>query len=336
MNKKVAIFNYETQFKWLKEIYNQPGRFYHNSEHIEYMLENCPDSISQELFMAILFHDIVYVPGAKNNEEESAEYARKWLSANTCEDDTLDINKVCDLIMLTKNHDPKYLNDCSVVAGDEFWIVYLDLRPMIICNFKKMKENDKKLFKEFQQTSLDVYRKGREEFLLGFYNNFKDYLSDPDGFYSYIKNLSYETYNVGVYCGSFDPMHIGHMNIVEKAEKVFDKVIIGVGTNPDKPNRTNSFNARNLNREIRVYNTVFELFNLLKEKNPNDTFTFIRGLRNQYDLQQEETFRKWVSELSNNEINIIYFFCDREYDHISSSQLKSISKMGFDIEDYLV
>ena len=39
---------------------------------------------------------------------------------------------------------------------------------------------------------------------------------------------------IGFYAGSFNPFHIGHYNILSKAEEIFDKVIIGVGVNYEK------------------------------------------------------------------------------------------------------
>ncbi len=39
---------------------------------------------------------------------------------------------------------------------------------------------------------------------------------------------------IAIYTGSFDPFHLGHEDVVRRAAKLFDQVIIGVGENPDK------------------------------------------------------------------------------------------------------
>ena len=44
---------------------------------------------------------------------------------------------------------------------------------------------------------------------------------------------------LGVYAGSFQPFHLGHLNILEKAEQIFDQVIIARGINPSKISQSN-------------------------------------------------------------------------------------------------
>ena len=44
---------------------------------------------------------------------------------------------------------------------------------------------------------------------------------------------------VGFYAGSFDPFTIGHLEVLKKASEIFDKLIVGIGFNPDKKRRFN-------------------------------------------------------------------------------------------------
>ena len=39
---------------------------------------------------------------------------------------------------------------------------------------------------------------------------------------------------IAVYTGTFDPIHLGHMDIIERGSRVFDKLVVAVGINPDK------------------------------------------------------------------------------------------------------
>ena len=42
------------------------------------------------------------------------------------------------------------------------------------------------------------------------------------------------THRIAVYPGTFDPIHIGHLDVIERGSRIFDRLIVGVGINPDK------------------------------------------------------------------------------------------------------
>ena len=64
-------------FDTLVGIYTNPNRSYHNLKHISEVIEEL-GSCSNALYLAAWFHDAVYDPKAKDNEEKSAAFARKW------------------------------------------------------------------------------------------------------------------------------------------------------------------------------------------------------------------------------------------------------------------
>src|SRR5688572_6111322 len=74
-----------------------------------------------------------------------------------------------------------------------------------------------------QHLPFNAYRKGRLEFLSG-QNNAEAHAAFLSAFQP----------NIGVFAGSFNPFHRGHLNVLEKAERIFDKVIIAFGRNPEK------------------------------------------------------------------------------------------------------
>ncbi|MCS5616562.1 MAG: adenylyltransferase/cytidyltransferase family protein, partial [Pirellulales bacterium] len=39
---------------------------------------------------------------------------------------------------------------------------------------------------------------------------------------------------IAVYTGSFDPITLGHLDVIERASRIFDRIVVGVGINPDK------------------------------------------------------------------------------------------------------
>ena len=129
---------------------------------------------------------------------------------------------------------------------------------------------------------------------------------------------------IAIYCGSFNPFHLGHLNILEKAEKIFDKVIICVGKNPEKKDiRIFELPQKIKNRQIVYYSGLLtELMVDLKYD-----VTLVRGLRNSTDLQYELTQFKFLQDLRP-DIKIVNIFCDKEFEHISSSAIRGLLNFG--------
>lgn len=138
---------------------------------------------------------------------------------------------------------------------------------------------------------------------------------------------------VGLYAGSFNPFHKGHYNILLKAELIFDEVIIGVGQNPEK--ETNEFKLPNELKfrgikPIHYTGLLTDLVCLLEEEGLNGEpmdVTVIRGLRNSTDLQYELTQYRFLQDLKP-DIKVVSIFCDKEYEHISSSAIRMLQKYG--------
>lgn len=94
----------DTAVRMLKWRYTEPPRAYHNWRHVEHCLREFEQIRHQArnpaaVEWAIRFHDAIYVPGADDNEEKSADLARLWLDDEIAEE-------AARLIMLTKTHDP--------------------------------------------------------------------------------------------------------------------------------------------------------------------------------------------------------------------------------------
>jgi pantetheine-phosphate adenylyltransferase len=138
---------------------------------------------------------------------------------------------------------------------------------------------------------------------------------------------------VGIYPGSFNPFHHGHLNILEKAEKIFDKVILARGINPEKKNVITPLPNSIANRTWMNYDGL--LTDFIKGL-PYDNITVIRGLRNNVDLQYELNQYRYFQDLMP-DIQLISIFCDKEYEHISSSAIRLLTQYGEDkVEKYLV
>lgn len=94
----------------LRAAYSAPGRHYHDARHLDEVLARFAEvdrdvgwQAPSEVLLALLFHDVVYLPGRHDNEAESAVAARaaiaRWLG-----DRAIDAERVAALILLTARH----------------------------------------------------------------------------------------------------------------------------------------------------------------------------------------------------------------------------------------
>lgn len=134
---------------------------------------------------------------------------------------------------------------------------------------------------------------------------------------------------LAIYAGSFNPFHIGHLNIVEKAENVFGKgnVLIAIGVNPEKAKSTDLLSRAaeiqsKTGRSVEVYTTFLHE---LVEKKESEGYKVIlvRGLRNGDDLAYEDNQLKFINDFKKN-IDVVFFRCDEQFAHISSSSIRNL------------
>lgn len=143
---------------------------------------------------------------------------------------------------------------------------------------------------------------------------------------------------IGFYSGSFDPFTNGHLHVVKTASTLFDKVIIGIGTNPTKSKRYDSYlmksaieetlKKENLdNVEVIIYDNLS--VDIASECNAN---FMIRGLRNDMDYRYEENLSLINEEISG--LDTIYIRSGI-LGFISSSMVVELIQNGRDVSKYL-
>ena len=306
--------------------YGEKHRHYHTMEHINSMYNYmiAKDYASDLLVLAIVFHDIIYDPKSKTNEEQSALKAETFLSK--CGMKNHHIEEISIAIKATKDHLP------TTVLGR--MLCELDLIGLSN-NLDSLILTEKAIFKEFQFADWKEYQKGRIEFLnIIKGSSFVSRNNDIDCLIDYVKT---KQPNIGVYAGSFNPFHKGHLNILHKAEKVFDKVIIAQGINPDKkhlrqavlpsgivfanPDGTNPVKQELYYHQTESYDGLLTDF----IESLGYKVTLIRGLRNITDLQAELNQYRFIKELMP-ELETVSFYCDAEFEHISSSTIRQLKE----------
>ena len=143
---------------------------------------------------------------------------------------------------------------------------------------------------------------------------------------------------VAFYAGSFDPFTNGHLHVVQKAAKVFNKVVIGIGDNPDKKRRFDKELMKNTIEKIlknRKLNNVtvicYDNITVDVAKENNATF-LVRGVRNGMDYEYEENMASINEEVAG--IDTIYIRAGK-LGNISSSMVMKLYENGKDISKYL-
>lgn len=291
--------------------YQQNHRHYHTLNHIEDVLKAIEQSGGLEndiLFMAAVFHDIVYNPTVIDNEQQSAAYFGQAYSGDE------GIAKQVEAIILdTKHH--KGSNELSQ-QFQQADLAVLD-RPL-----EGLIEYEHQIFKEFAFVDWKIYQTERIKILERFNTNGK-----LDGLIAYIKTRQPK---IGVYAGSFNPFHKGHLNILQKAEQIFDKVIIAFGRNLEKNDAQWPRPTFLQYKQTEEYNGLITDF----IKGLGYDVTLVRGLRNADDLQFEKKQYRYMQDFMP-EIQHVNIFCDVEFEHISSTSIRVLEKYGKH-KEYLV
>jgi len=286
--------------------YRLPHRFYHTLTHLDHNLDLmrmlAEEDVPEEYVIANLFHDICYDPRRTDNEERSVQ---RFLDAAKPH---LLRSVIADLIMTTKISMAK-----NLLTDADLW----DLRHVI--DVRSIQIIERNIFKEFQNYNLHDFVTGRKKVL-------DAYASE---YYRSVAQTVFK-YRVCVYPGSFNPLHIGHQSVIEQAEQVFDKVIIAVGINPDKPNslHTSADQAFPFH-EVVAYNGLLTDFitDLEKQYGAYADFTVIRGLRNGADLSYETNQLEFMRRMKP-DIKVMFIPCDKTREHVSSSAIRALERFS--------
>ena len=136
-----------------------------------------------------------------------------------------------------------------------------------------------------------------------------------------------------VYMGSFDPVTLGHLNIIERASRLVDELVVGVGTNIDKQALFTPEERVELVRRVTggMANVVVRQFSGLAVQfvRECDARVIVRGVRSLSDIEAEFTM-SLANRMLDPDIETIFLMADEEFSHVSSSLVKQIMSMASD------
>jgi pantetheine-phosphate adenylyltransferase len=140
---------------------------------------------------------------------------------------------------------------------------------------------------------------------------------------------------VAVYTGSFDPVTLGHINVIQRASRLVDHLIVGIGINlekqslftPEERVRLVQSATRELpNVEVREFSGLAVHF--VRDCGAR---VMLRGVRSLTDIEVEFTMTLANRKLDPN-IETVFLMADDQFSHVSSSLLKQIAPLATDEE----
>jgi pantetheine-phosphate adenylyltransferase len=141
---------------------------------------------------------------------------------------------------------------------------------------------------------------------------------------------------IAIYAGSFDPLTLGHFDIIQRGAAIFDKLIVGIY---DRPEKRLLFSTEE--RVQMAQQTVASLKNVQVQSYSGLTVDFakkigakvmVRGLRMSSDFEREFEMAMMNKKLAP-DLELVCFMASLQYQFLSSSLLKEVAQLGGCLED---
>lgn len=144
--------------------------------------------------------------------------------------------------------------------------------------------------------------------------------------------------NAAIYPGTFDPLTFGHLDVMERAARIFDRVVVAVGVNASKAPMFTVEERMGLVREVtgHIPNLEVDSFDglLMNYCRHKEIHAVIRGLRAfsdfEYEFQMALTNRKLAPE-----VETIFLMPKETHSYLSSSMVRGIAAMSGNIDDFV-
>lgn len=144
---------------------------------------------------------------------------------------------------------------------------------------------------------------------------------------------------IGLFTGSFDPITVGHLDIIKRASGLFDQLIIGIFYNKEKAGLFDIETREKMIKEavidmpsVSVITSSGEL--AVDVARRHGVTHLVRGLRNATDLEYEanlEYFNRYLAE----ELETVYLMASHQYQPVSSSRVRELIYFGSPIDEFV-
>ena len=140
--------------------------------------------------------------------------------------------------------------------------------------------------------------------------------------------------NIAIYPGSFDPITNGHLDIITRGAKIYDKLIVAVLVNVDKKCLFSIEERVELIKRVTNHIENVEVLSfdglLVDFAKLNNSKVILKGLRTMSDFEYEFQMALMNSKLDS-EIETVFMMTSSEYSYVSSSSVKQVAKFGGNI-----
>jgi pantetheine-phosphate adenylyltransferase len=143
---------------------------------------------------------------------------------------------------------------------------------------------------------------------------------------------------IALFPGTFDPITIGHLDIINRAQPLFDKLIIGIGRNSSKKSMFTEEQRIKWIKEIFINNPSIDVV-------PYDGLTvnccrqvgakfIVRGIRYVNDFEYEKAIADMNRSLDH-DIETVFLTCVPQYTSVASTLVRDVLRNGGDVTDYV-
>lgn len=142
--------------------------------------------------------------------------------------------------------------------------------------------------------------------------------------------MSHQRNTIAVFPGTFDPITLGHLDLIDRASKLFSRIVVGVGHNPEKPAMFSPAERVEMINEL-----VREFDNVSVKSYAGLTMEFVqhesagvilRGIRDSVDLRDELQFAN--TNLIVGDVETVFLMTSERYALTSSTLIKQIVELG--------